>query len=214
MQAPKLIVFDVNETLLELRSLRTSVGRALNGRDELFSLWFAMVLHYSLVDTLTNDYHDFGQIGTAILSMVAEARGIESNSDEASRCIIDTIARLPAHADVIPGLRALAASGYRIVSLTYSSNKRVTAQLEFAGLTSLFERRFSVEDVRAFKPDPRTYRWVLNEIGIQPEEAMMVAAHARDLAGARDQDLWRWKSSPAPLSRILTSTLSKISPGL
>jgi 2-haloacid dehalogenase len=185
MPTPKLIIFDVNETLLNLAPLQTSVGKALNGREDLLPLWFSTMLHYSLVDTLTNDYHDFGQIGAAALLMVAEAQGIDLHPDEARRSIVDTITKLLPHADVVPALRAFSAAGFRVVSLTNSSNKGVTAQFEYAGITELFERCFSVEDVSAFKPDPRTYQWVLNELGVQPEEAMMVAAHAWDLAGAK-----------------------------
>lgn len=185
MPSPKAIIFDVNETLLDLAPLRASVGKALQGREDLLPLWFSTMLHYSLVDTLVDDYHDFGQIGVAALRMVAESQGIELEPEVAREAIVGTITKLPPHPDVVPGLKALAANGYRLVSLTNSSNKGVAAQFEHAGLTGHFERRFSVEDVRAFKPDPRPYRWVLGQLGIGPAEALMVAAHAWDLAGAR-----------------------------
>ena len=184
LAAPKAIIFDVNETLLDLAPLRTSVGKALNGREDLLSLWFSTMLHYSLVDTLSNDYHDFGQIGAAALMMVAQSQGIELEAEVARQSIVETITKLPAHDDVVPGLKALTAGGFTIVSLTNSSNNGVTAQFEYAGLTDYFEHRYSVEDVAAFKPDPRTYEWVL-ELGLKPEEVLMVAAHAWDLAGAK-----------------------------
>ena len=185
MPKPKVIIFDVNETLLDLAPLRISVGQALEGHEEFLSLWFSTMLHYSLVETLTGNYHDFGQIGSAALMMVADSQGIELDSDEASAAITGTITKLPAHPDVVPALKALKAKGFHVVSLTNSSNAGVAAQFEFAGLTEYFERRFSVEDVRAYKPDPRPYRWVLEQLDIQPEEALMVAAHAWDLAGAK-----------------------------
>lgn len=68
---PKVIFFDVNETLLDLESMRASVGQALNGQNELLPLWFSTMLHYSLVDTATQRYHNFGDIGVAALMMVA-----------------------------------------------------------------------------------------------------------------------------------------------
>ncbi len=185
MPAPKVIIFDVNETLLELTPLRDSVGQALDGRTDLLPLWFSTMLHYSLVDTLSNDYHDFGQIGAAALMMVAQAQGIEVTQEQARKAIVETITKLPAYPDVAPGLETLKAQGYKIVSLTNSSNNGVTAQFEFAGLTDYFERRFSVEDMQVFKPHARTYEWVLEELGVAPEEVLMVAAHAWDLAGAK-----------------------------
>lgn len=184
MPTPKVIIFDVNETLLDLAPLRVSVGQALQGGDQFLPLWFSTMLHYSLVETLTGTYHDFGEIGTAALMMVAKSQGLELDPDVARQAIADTITKLPAHPDVVPALKALAVSQFRVVSLTNSSTAGVAAQFEYAGLTELFERRFSVEDVGVYKPDPRTYRWVLDELGIKPEEALMVAAHAWDLAGA------------------------------
>lgn len=185
MPVPKVLIFDVNETLLDLTPLRTSVENSLGGREGLLSLWFSTMLHYSLVDTLTDNYHDFGEIGAAALMMVAESHEIELDPETARQSIVEAITTLPAHADVVSTLEALAVNGFRIVSLTNSSRKGVAAQFEYAGISHLFERRFSVEDVRAFKPDPRTYKWVLEELGIKPDEALMVAAHAWDLAGAK-----------------------------
>ena len=68
MPKPKVIIFDVNETLLDLAPLKTSVGKALGGRKEFLPLWFSMMLHYSLVETLSEHYHSFGEIGTAALA--------------------------------------------------------------------------------------------------------------------------------------------------
>lgn len=185
MLVPKVIIFDVNETLLDLAPLRRSVGEALPGSEELLPLWFSTMLHYSLVETLTGQFHDFGEIGTAALMMVASSRGVELNEAVARQAIAGTITKLPAHADVVPALEALTAAGFRVVSLTNSSHAGMAAQFEYAGLTKYFERCFSVEDVRAYKPDSRPYRWVLEQLNILPEDALMVAAHAWDLAGAK-----------------------------
>ncbi len=56
MTKPKVLFFDVNETLLALAPLKVSVGAALGGREDLLPLWFTTMLHYSLVDTLTDNY--------------------------------------------------------------------------------------------------------------------------------------------------------------
>ena len=76
-EKPKVLIFDVNETLLDLTSMRASIGKALGGREDLLPLWFSTMLHNSLVDTVTGDYHDFGQIGVASLAMVANNNNIK-----------------------------------------------------------------------------------------------------------------------------------------
>jgi len=183
---PRVIIFDVNETLLDLAPLGKSVGKALDGREELFPLWFSTMVHYSLVETLSGNYHDFGDIGTAALMMVAETHGIELNRDDAQAAIVDPLRSLPPHSDVVAGLTALKKDGFRIVSLTNSSSRGVEAQFKNADLTHYFEKQYSVDSIRKYKPHPDTYRMVLNDLGIKPEDALMVAAHAWDLAGAKN----------------------------
>ncbi len=185
MSKPKVIIFDVNETLLDLAPLKVSVGKAMNGREDLLPLWFSTMLHYSLVDTLTEEYHDFGQIGAAALMMLAQSNNIELSQEQAREAIVNTITKLPAHPDVKPALKTLSDQGFYIVSLTNSSNAGVAAQFEHTGLTSFFKHRFSVEDVKAFKPARKTYEWVLKELNVNASDVLMVAAHPWDLAGAK-----------------------------
>ena len=182
---PKVIIFDVNETLLDLDSMRDSIGKALGGRDDLLPLWFSTMLHHSLVSTAIGDYQDFGKIGVASLLMVAQNNDIKINAEQAKTAIVTPLLSLPAHADVKAGLQALKDQGYRLVSLTNSSNNGVKAQFESAGLTDYFEARYSIEDIKIYKPDLRAYEWALKQLNIKAEDALMVAAHGWDVAGAK-----------------------------
>ncbi|MDF1741340.1 MAG: haloacid dehalogenase type II [Verrucomicrobiales bacterium] len=189
MSRPKVIILDVNETLLDLAPLKKSVGEALGGREDLLPLWFSTMLHYSLVETLSGSYHDFGEIGTAALMMVAKTRDIDLEYDEAKTAIVTPLRSLPAHPDVAPALKALSEAGYKIVSLTNSSTPGVKTQLENAGLTDLVEKRYSIDTLKKYKPHPDTYQMVLDDLGVAPENVLMVAAHAWDLAGAKNVGL-------------------------
>jgi 2-haloacid dehalogenase len=182
---PKVIFFDVNETLLDLKPLKESVTKALDGHGEWVGLWFSTMLHYSLVDTLTGKYHSFPEIGVAALQMVAESHGIELSKEAAELAINPVIINLPPHPDVIDGLRELKKQGFRLVSLTNSSNAGVEQQFENAGLIDLISERLTVEGIHKFKPDLEVYRWALDQVDVQASEAMMVAAHGWDIAGAK-----------------------------
>ena len=186
---PKVIIFDVNETLLDMTPLKKSVGKALNGREDLLPLWFSTMLHYSLVETLTENYHSFGEIGTAALMMVAETQGIEISYDDAKKSIVTPLRSLPAHGDVVAGLKKLSKGGFGIVSLTNSSPIGVATQFKNAGLTEYFDNSYTVEAIQKYKPHLDTYKMVLNDLGIKPNEVLMVAAHAWDLAGAQKAGL-------------------------
>ena len=190
MTAPKVIVFDVNETLLSLAPLKDSVGEALGGRDDLLPLWFSTLLHYSLVETLTDHYHGFGEIGTAALIMVAEMQGIELGYDEAKEAVVPPLRSLPPHPDVLEGLTALKNTGrFKLATLTNSDDAGAEAKLRKAGLTGLFDKLYTVESLRKYKPHPDTYRKVLDDLDVKPEEVLMVAAHAWDLMGAKTAGL-------------------------
>ncbi len=185
LRAPKVIFFDVNETLLDLTAMRSSVGEALGGRDDLLPLWFSTMLHHSLVDSTTGRFHTFGEIGVASLLMVAEIEGIELTKAQAKTAIVTPLRSLPPHPDVRDGLQALKNKGYKLVSLTNSSNQGVYTQFKNADLLSYFDERLSVEDINLYKPDTRTYEWAIEKMGITAEDAMLVAAHGWDIAGAK-----------------------------
>ncbi|WP_208430637.1 haloacid dehalogenase type II [Methyloligella halotolerans] len=182
---PKVIFFDVNETLLNLEGVRSSVAEALGGREDLLPLWFSTMLHHSLVETATGRFHPFGEVGVAALMMVAETNGVELTEEDAKTAILEPLKSLPPHPDVRPGLEALKEQGYTLVSLTNSSNAGVKAQLENAGLADLFDRMLTVEDTKIYKPNLAVYEWALDRMGVEPEEAMMVAAHGWDIAGIK-----------------------------
>lgn len=185
LSAPKVIFFDVNETLLDLSAMKASVGQALNGRNDLLPLWFSTMLHHSLVDSTTERFHTFGEIGVAALLMVAEIEAIPLTAEQAKEAIVTPLRSLPPHPDVRAGLQKLKDKGYTLVSLTNSSNKGVYTQFKNADLLSFFDKRLSVEDIKTYKPDLKTYAWAAKQMGIEPKDAMLVAAHGWDIAGAK-----------------------------
>ncbi|MCA9006166.1 MAG: haloacid dehalogenase type II [Planctomycetaceae bacterium] len=188
---PKCLFFDVNETLLDLDAMKESVAAALGGRPDLLPLWFTTMLQHSLVATVGDHYEDFGVIGAATLQMVARNQGIDL-SDDAAKQALAPIRSLPAHPDVRPALEQLKHAGFRMVTLTNSSQAGIDAQMKNAGLTDLFEDRLSVEHVQMFKPHSHVYKWASRKMNVPPEDCMLVAAHGWDIAGA----LWAgWRGA-------------------
>ncbi len=192
MKRPKILFFDVNETLLDLTQMKRQVGEALNGREDLLSLWFTTMLQYSLVTTASGQYEHFGKIGAAALQMVGANNNIDINDTKANEVILNALRGLPAHPEVKQALTQLKENGYKLVSFTNSSNEGVKKQFKSAGLTEYFDVRLSVEEVGKFKPFRETYEWGAKKMGIKPNEAMLIAAHGWDIAGA----LWAgWRGA-------------------
>src|SRR5436190_11968798 len=108
---PRVIVCDVNETLLDIGALVPHFKQAF-GDGRVVQEWFGNVLLYSEVATLAGPYTDFSSIGGAALDMVASARGITLSSADRSR-ILQGMLTLPAHSEVRDGLQAMREAGLR-----------------------------------------------------------------------------------------------------
>ncbi|WP_035564803.1 haloacid dehalogenase type II [Hymenobacter sp. IS2118] len=181
---PKLLIFDVNETLLDLSKLQQAVNQEFRSATA-FKQWFALLLQYSLVDTVTGNYHNFGQIGDAALDMLAQAMGQPARPAARKKEILILITELPPHPDIIPGLTALQKAGFRMVTLTNSPDATVQKQMAYAGLTSFFEQLLSIDALKRYKPHPETYYSTCKQLKVAPAQAMLVAAHGWDTAGAQ-----------------------------
>jgi 2-haloacid dehalogenase len=91
---------------------------------------------------------------------------------------------LPPHPEVGAALERLSAVGFRLATLTNSTEAVARAQLEHAGLIDHFERTLSADAVRRLKPAPEPYRMAARELGVEIGAIRLVAAHAWDIAGA------------------------------
>ncbi|HKK46408.1 MAG TPA: haloacid dehalogenase type II [Balneolaceae bacterium] len=185
---PKALIFDLNETLLDLSEVRQSVAGVLQGGDEIVSLWFETMLHYSLVANASDNYRNFSDIGAAALIMLAENRNIDMDMDRA-RDALAPIRRTPPHPDVPPALEYLNDEGYRLAILTNSPREGMEAQLSNAGIEMHFELHLNVEDIGIYKPNRHVYRWAARQLGVAPGDCLFVAAHGWDVAGAMASEM-------------------------
>ena len=181
-ESPRVLLFDVNETLLDLTPLKDRVGDLLQNVHAA-PLWFASLLQYSLVMSAAGQFRPFPEIGAAVLQMLARNSDLVISPEDA-RESLSLMAALPPHPDVAPALERLKQKGLRLATLTNSSQEGVKAQMAHAGLTGFFEQQFSVEAVGKYKPHPEVYAYAARQMGVPPQDCMLVAAHGWDVAGA------------------------------
>ena len=184
---PSLLIFDVNETLIDLDQLKKATNKAL-GSSKAFDFWFAQLLEFSSVETLIGSYRDFGEIGAAVFRMTAQKLSVEIQDKEIKE-ITGMIKELPPHPEVPDALKKLKNNGFRLVALTNGGKKTVDKQLEFAGIKDVFDSVYSVDAVQKFKPHPDPYNFVLEEEAVAPGDAMLIAAHAWDVLGGQQAGL-------------------------
>jgi 2-haloacid dehalogenase len=183
MSQRPIIVFDVNETLLDLEFVRPTLERIFDDPAAL-RLWFGGLITYSEALTLAGVYVPFTDIGAAVLRMLATARGIQI-SDADSAELTDRFASMPPHPEVPAALRRLRDHGFRLFTLTDNTLEISGRQLEKGGVIDLFERRFSVDEtVRRHKPAPEAYHSVAEALDTEPENICLIACHTWDTLGA------------------------------
>ncbi|WP_018984161.1 haloacid dehalogenase type II [Salinimonas chungwhensis] len=182
---PTTLFFDVNETLLDMSGIKSAIADALNGNDNLVPAWFSQLLHHSLVDSATGQYHDFADIGAASLVMVAHSMGKGYSMEEAKSIITGPMTNLPAYDDVADGLTRLKNANFTLVAFSNSAEAGLHKQLHQAGIARLFDTILSVSTLKRYKPHPETYQWAVDTMQTDTHNSMMVAAHGWDVSGAK-----------------------------
>ncbi|MEO8633615.1 MAG: haloacid dehalogenase type II [Chloroflexota bacterium] len=178
----RVLVFDVNETLLDLGALDPHFARVF-GDAAVRREWFATMLQSALLLTVTGPYFDFGSHFRAALSLTAERRGVTvSEADE--KAILGQVRKLPAHPEVNEGLTRLRDAGFRLAALTNSTGLVEEAQLTNAGIRDLFDEALTADDAKRLKPAPEAYATAARKLGVPLGRVRLIAAHAWDVAGA------------------------------
>ena len=175
------LVFDVNETLLDLSPLKKSIDAALG--DGVSEVWFAELLHYSLVESITGSYQDFSEIATAVLKMNAFKKKIDLTGERVSE-ILSPITRLQPYPDVKQSLKRLKNKGIKLVAFSNGKPSVLKDQMNHAGLSELFDLILSVEKTGKYKPHPETYEFAMQKVNSNAGNTLMVAAHGWDITGA------------------------------
>ncbi len=179
---PRLIIFDVNETLSDMSGLAARFAE-LGLPQQVAPTWFAGLLRDGFALTVTGENPQFAELALDSLRCLFKAQDV-SNVDQGVELVMNAFMQLPLHPDVVEGARQLSESGIRLVTLSNGSTSVAKGLFERNGLADSFERLLSVEDAPAWKPAPAAYRYALETCGAAPAETMLVAVHPWDIHGA------------------------------
>jgi 2-haloacid dehalogenase len=177
-----IVVFDVNETLLDLAALDPLFEEAF-GDAALRQQWFGQMLQLSFTGGLTGRYVDFTAAQRAALQMLARVRGVDVADDQARR-ILEAMRALPAHPDVPAALDRLKDAGFRLATLTNSPLDVARDQVYNAGIADRFEEVISADEIEVLKPAATAYRFAAHRMQVDQGDVRLVAAHAWDVTGA------------------------------
>src|SRR3977135_1002568 len=173
-----LIVFDVNETLLDLSTMEPTFQRIF-GEKSAMRLWFANLIMYSAALTVAGCYVPFTDIGAAVMKMLADTRGIKIN-DKDKKELTDKFSTMPPHPEVPAALRKLRDAGFRLFTLTDNLLEVQTRQLEHGRFCDFLQPAFSAGGVKHHKPSRQAYAYVEKELAVEPSQLCLIACHTWD----------------------------------
>lgn len=179
---PKVVAFDVVETLFSLEPLRAHLA-ILGLTGAALEIWFARLLRNAFALDASGVYRPFGEVARATLEVFLVEYQFAADAPALDQALAG-FAELPAYADAAPALQLLRQAGVRIVTLTNGHADTTRQLLERARLDGLVERVVSIDEVRRWKPAREVYLHAAKMAGVAPGEMALVAAHAWDVHGA------------------------------
>ncbi|OMH24977.1 haloacid dehalogenase, type II [Tersicoccus phoenicis] len=176
-----VIVFDVNETLSDMRPLGAAFA-AVGTPEQLAATWFAGILRDGFAAAVAGDNVPFARIAERGLIGLLATHGVDG-PEQAVTSIMNALQALEVHPDVVPGIEALHGRA-DLVTLGNGSAATARGLLEGAGVVNAFARFLSVEDAPAWKPHRTAYAHAASTCDSPPERMLMVAVHPWDIHGA------------------------------
>jgi len=176
------ILFDVNETILSLDSLRSEFKTVFSD-ENIADIWFSMLLHNSTVCVLTGVNTNFATLGEITLNDIV-SRLKTPLSEKQKRSVLNCFANLQPHKDVKPALRTLRHAGYRTIAFSNSSHTLISTQIRNSGLMNEFSDIISVEKAGTFKPDALAYEFVTELLQQPKSQLRLISTHDWDTHGA------------------------------
>lgn len=175
MRHPKVVLFDVVETLFSLQP----VADALDPLGVSVELFFARLLRDGFALAAAGSYQTFVDVAAAALAALAPTA-----SDEQRAAVVEAFKQLPPHPDAEPALAKLAEAGVSICTLTNGAGDATDALLVTSGLRHYIDQVLTVDSVERWKPSVEPYRHALTALEIDASDAALVAVHSWDIHGA------------------------------
>src|SRR5262245_55140162 len=95
---PSVLIFDVNETLLDFHSMKPLFKRVF-GDERVLREWLGHLIMYSMTLTLSGLYKDFFSLGQGLFEMVGAIHEVEVKPADVE-ALAKGMLTMPAHPDV------------------------------------------------------------------------------------------------------------------
>jgi 2-haloacid dehalogenase len=176
-------VFDVNETLSDMEPLSQRFEH-LGADQGLAKQWFAALLRDGFALAAAGTTADFAEISRQVLGTLFAQASLDRSVDDAVDYVMVGMQSLRVHHDVPDGVRAMAASGWRLATLSNGAATVAERLLGSAGVDDVFEAFLSVADAGVWKPAAASYAYAAHALATTADRLLLVAVHPWDIHGA------------------------------
>ena len=182
-------VFDAYGTLFDVgaaaRNAATQPGREKLAEKaaELAEHWRLKQLQYSWLRAVTGDYTSFWEVTQNGLDWALEKTGLDGDM-ELREVLLALYWELSAYKEVPMMLAKLKAAGKKTAILSNGSPDMLEGAVDFAGIGIYLDAVISVENVGIFKPAPKVYELVEQQMGCTRDEVLFVSSNGWDAACA------------------------------
>jgi len=181
---PEALAFDMYGTLVDPVGISKQLERYLPEQAlRLSEVWRQKQLEYTFRLAAMERYEDFEQVTRKALdyALAVVGRGLRAEQKDA---LIAQYNDLERFADVAPGLERLKEAGHTMIVFSNGAPRMLQALMDAAELRPYFQGFVSVDEVKTYKPSPKTYRHAARRLERPIGEVRLVSSNPFDDIGA------------------------------
>jgi 2-haloacid dehalogenase len=219
---PEALAFDMYGTLVNPAGISRRLERYLPEQAQrLAEVWRRKQLEYTFRLAAMERYQDFEQVTRMALDYALATVGREL-APEQKDDLIERYNDLERFADVEPGLERLKEAGHAMIVFSNGAPHMLEALMDSAELSPYFQGFVSVDEVKTYKPSPKTYRHAARRLGQPIGEVRLVSSNPFDHIGAQAAGMksaWVDRSGGlfdtlGPTPEIVVGTLTELADAL
>ena len=180
MKNIKAIIFDAYGTLFDVNSAAEKCKDKIGKKWENFSnYWRTTQLEYTWLRNLMGRHKDFWQITEDSLDKSMKVFEIDSSMKIDLLNLYKILSTFP---EVKDALNILKEKKYKLAILSNGTPSLLNELVKSNNLDNVFDDIFSIEEVKAYKPDPKVYNIPINKYQIQKNEVAYLSANTWDVS--------------------------------
>ena len=180
MKNIKAIIFDAYGTLFDVNSAAEKCKDKIGKKWESFSnYWRTTQLEYTWLRNLMGRHKDFWQITEDSLDKSMKVFEIDSSMKSDLLNLYKILSTFP---EVKNALNILKEKKYKLAILSNGTPSLLNELVKSNNLDNIFDDVFSIEEVKAYKPDPKVYNIPIKKYQIQKNEVAYLSANTWDVS--------------------------------